>query len=217
MRLAKASSKFGAENRDSIKLSGKTDFHGYDRFGGDATVTALIFDSAVVDALQSGQEGQVVLDHTPFYAESGGQIGDTGLIVGSKGRFVVRDTQKIGASFSHVGVLESGELRVGDVIDTQVDQPRRRAVALNHSATHLLHAALRNVLGKHVEQKGSLVAADRLRFDFSHNQAVSSDELHRVEEMVNSTIRDNAPAETRVMALDDAVAAGSHVTVRREI
>ena len=207
--LAKAASKFGAENRDSIKLSGKTEFHGYDRFGGDAVVTALIFDGAVVDALQGGQEGQVILDHTPFYAESGGQVGDTGLIVGAKGRFVVRDTQKIGASFSHVGTLESGELRVGDVIDAQVDQPRRRAVALNHSATHLLHAALRSVLGKHVEQKGSLVAADRLRFDFSHNQAVSPDELHRVEEMVNSIIRDNKPAETRVMALDDAVAAGA--------
>jgi alanyl-tRNA synthetase len=206
---ARAASKFGVENRDSIKLQGKTDFHGYDRVGDSATVTALIFDGMVVNALRQGQEGQVVLDHTPFYAESGGQVGDTGSIVSPKGRFAVRDTQKIGASFSHVGALETGEIQVGDVIDAQVDQPRRRAIALNHSATHLLHAALRKVLGKHVEQKGSLVAADRLRFDFSHNQALSSDELHRVEEMVNSAIRDNAPAETRVMALDDAVAAGA--------
>jgi alanyl-tRNA synthetase len=206
---ARAASKFGVENRDSIKLQGKTDFHGYDRLGDSATVSALIFDGMVVETLRAGQEGQVVLDHTPFYAESGGQVGDTGSIVGPKGRFAVRDTQKIGASFSHVGALESGEIHVGDVIDAQVDQPRRRAIALNHSATHLLHAALRKVLGKHVEQKGSLVAADRLRFDFSHNQALSSDELHKVEEMVNSAIRDNAPAETRVMALDDAVASGA--------
>jgi alanyl-tRNA synthetase len=206
---ARAASKFGVENRDSIKLQGKTDFHGYDRLGDSATVTALIFDGMVVETLRAGQEGQVVLDHTPFYAESGGQVGDSGSIVGPKGRFAVRDTQKIGASFSHIGALESGEIQVGDVIDAQVDQPRRRAIALNHSATHLLHAALRKVLGKHVEQKGSLVAADRLRFDFSHNQALSSDELHKVEEMVNAAIRDNAPAETRVMALEDAVASGA--------
>jgi alanyl-tRNA synthetase len=206
---ARAASKFGVENRDSIKLQGKTDFHGYDRFGDSATVTALIFDGMVVDLLRTGQEGQVVLDHSPFYAESGGQIGDAGSIVGPKGRFAVRDTQKLGASFAHLGVLESGELQVGDAIDAQVDQSRRHAIALNHSATHLLHAALRKVLGKHVEQKGSLVAADRLRFDFSHNQALSSAELRRVEEMVNSEIRGNAPAETRVMALEDAVASGA--------
>jgi len=206
---ARAASKFGVENRDSIKLQGKTDFHGYDRFGDTATVTALIFDGMVVDRLRTGQEGQVVLDHTPFYAESGGQIGDAGSIDGPKGRFAVRDTQKLGASFSHIGVLESGELHVGDAIDAQVDQSRRHSIALNHSATHLLHAALRKVLGKHVEQKGSLVAADRLRFDFSHNQALTSAELRRVEEMVNSEIRGNAPAETRVMALEDAVASGA--------
>jgi alanyl-tRNA synthetase len=206
---ARAASKFGVENRDSIKLQGKTDFHGYDRFGDTATVTALIFDGMVVDRLRTGQEGQVVLDHTPFYAESGGQIGDAGSIDGPKGRFAVRDTQKLGASFSHIGVLESGELHVGDAIDAQVDQSRRHSIALNHSATHLLHAALRKVLGKHVEQKGSLVAADRLRFDFSHNQGVTSDELRRVEAMVNSEIRGNAPAETRVMALEDAVASGA--------
>ena len=206
---ARAASKFGAENRDSIKLQGKTDFHGYDRLGDRATVTALIFGGAVVESLQSGQEGQVVLDHTPFYAESGGQVGDSGSIIGPNCKFAVRDTQKIGASFSHIGTLEIGEIRVGDAVDAQVDQARRHAIALNHSATHLLHAALRNVLGTHVEQKGSLVAPDRLRFDFSHNQALTAEELRRVEEMVNATIRKNAPAETRVMALDDAVASGA--------
>src|SRR5580693_4476426 len=203
---ARAASKFGADLRDSIKLSGKTDFSGYDRVADSARVTALIFDGAVVDVLRPGQEGQVILDHTPFYAESGGQIGDTGVLVGPHARFTVRDTQKIGASFAHVGVLEKGELRVGDVVSAQVDEERRKAIALNHSATHLLHAALRKILGKHVEQKGSLVAADRLRFDFSHTQALTLDELRQVEDLVNSEIRENAPVETRVMALDQAKA-----------
>jgi len=206
---ARAASKFGADQRESIKLTGKTDFSGYSRLTDEARVTSLIFDGAVVDALRPGQEGQVVLDHTPFYAESGGQIGDTGILKSAKARFAVRDTQKIGASFSHIGVLESGELRIGDALEAHVDQERRKAIALNHSATHLLHAALRKVLGKHVEQKGSLVAADRLRFDFSHTQAVSQEELRQVEELVNAEIRENAPVETRVMALDEAKSAGA--------
>lgn len=206
---ARAASKFGADLRDTIKLSGKTDFSGYDRMADSARVRSLIFDGALVDVLRPGQEGQVVLDHTPFYAESGGQIGDTGILLGTSARFTVRDTQKIGASFSHVGVVEKGELRIGDAVDAQVDQERRKAIALNHSATHLLHAALRKILGKHVEQKGSLVAADRLRFDFSHTQALSPDELRQVEDRVNSEIRENARVETRVMALDQAKAAGA--------
>src|SRR5271170_2944213 len=206
---ARAASKFGAEARDSVKLSGRTDFSGYDRLADTGIVTSLLFDGAVVDALRPGQEGQVVLDHTPFYAESGGQVGDAGVLIGAATRFTVRDTQKIGASFAHVGVLDAGELRVGDTVEAQVDAPRRTAIALNHSATHLLHAALRKVLGTHVEQKGSLVAAQRLRFDFSHTQAVSLEELRRIEELVNAAIRANAPAETRVMALDEAVAAGA--------
>src|SRR5271168_972139 len=206
---ARAASKFGSELRDSVKLSGKTDFLGYDRLIDSGVVTSLIFDGVLVDALRPGQEGQVVLDHTPFYAESGGQIGDAGVLVGVTARFTVRDTQKIGASFAHIGVLDAGELRVGDSVQAQVDQERRTAVALNHSATHLLHAALRKVLGLHVEQKGSLVAPDRLRFDFSHTQALRPEELHQVEELVNSAIRDNAPVETKVMALEEAVAAGA--------
>jgi alanyl-tRNA synthetase len=206
---ARAASKFGSELRDSVKLSGKTDFLGYDRLTDKGLVTSLIFDGAVVDALRPGQEGQVVLDHTPFYAESGGQIGDSGVLIGATARFTVRDTRKIGASFAHVGVLEAGELRVGDAVEAQVDRERRISIALNHSATHILHAALRKVLGTHVEQKGSLVAADRLRFDFSHAQALVPEELRQVEELVNSVIRNNAPVETRVMALDEAVAAGA--------
>jgi alanyl-tRNA synthetase len=208
---ARAASKFSATGdlATSVQLPGKTAFSGYDRLTGSGHVTALIFDGAVVDSMLPGQEGQVVLDHTPFYAESGGQIGDTGFLVGTAARFTVRDTRKIGASFAHVGVLESGVLRVGDTLEAEVDGERRKAIALNHSATHLLHAALRQVLGKHVQQKGSLVAPDRLRFDFSHTQPVSAGELHRVEELVNDAIRRNAPAETRVMTLDEAVAAGA--------
>src|SRR4030081_1373235 len=206
---ARAASKFGSDLRDTVKLSGKTNFLGYDRVTDKGVVTSLIFDGAIIDALRPGQEGRVVLDHTPFYAESGGQIGDAGVLIGATARFTVRDTQKIGASFAHVGVLDAGELRVGEVVEAQVDQERRISIALNHSATHLLHAALRKVLGLHVEQKGSLVAADRLRFDFSHTQAMSPEELRRVEELVNSAIRDNAPVETKLMALDEAVAAGA--------
>jgi len=211
---ARAASKFGSDLRDAVKLPGKTGFSGYDRLNDKGVVTSLIFDGAIVGALRPGQEGQVVLDHTPFYAESGGQIGDAGELIGAAAsgapaHFTVRDTQKIGASFAHVGVLDAGELRVGDVVEARVDSERRISIALNHSATHLLHAALRKVLGLHVEQKGSLVAADRLRFDFSHTQAMSPQELQRVEELVNSAIRGNAPVETRVMALDEAVAAGA--------
>jgi len=208
-RLAQAASKFGADLRDSIKLPGKTQFSGYDALAGKGKVAALIFDGAVVDSMRPGQEGQVVLDRTPFYAESGGQIGDTGTLAGAGAHFTVRDTRKLGDSFAHFGVLDSGQLRVGDELESRVDGGRREAIALNHSATHLLHAALRQVLGKHVQQKGSLVAPDRLRFDFSHTQPVSPEELRRVEEMVNAAIRRNAPAETRVMALDEAVAAGA--------
>ena len=206
---ARAASKFGVDTRDTVELSGKTEFLGYDRLADQSRVTALIFDGAVVDALRPGQESQVVLDHTPFYAEAGGQIGDAGMLIGATARFTVRDTQKSGASFVHRGVLDAGELRVGDTVDARVDKERRHAIALNHSATHLLHAALRKVLGLHVEQKGSLVAEDRLRFDFSHTQAVSPAELRQVEELVNSAIRGNAAAETKVMALDEAVAAGA--------
>jgi alanyl-tRNA synthetase len=206
---ARAASKFSADLRDSVKIPGKTDFYGYDRLVAQGQVTAMVFDGALADSMRPGQEGQVVLDHTPFYAESGGQIGDSGLLVGPMARFVVRDTQKIGTAIAHIGVLEAGELRIGDAVEARVNEERRIAIALNHSATHLLHAALRKVLGKHVQQKGSLVAADRLRFDFSHTQGLTPEELRRVEELVNAAIRDNAPAETRVMALDEAVAAGA--------
>ena len=206
---ARAASKFGTDVRDAVKLDGKTEFSGYAGLNATGRIAALIFDGALVDAMRPGQEGQVVLDHTPFYAESGGQMGDTGTLTSAAARFIVRDTRKIGGSFAHVGLLESGELRIGDELDAQVDGERRTAIALNHSATHLLHAALRQVLGRHVLQKGSLVAADRLRFDFSHTQPVTPAELQAIEQLVNAVIRRNEPAETRVMALEEAVAAGA--------
>jgi alanyl-tRNA synthetase len=162
-----------------------------------------------VTVLQAGEEGQVVLDATPFYAESGGQVGDRGVLVSNGARFVVTDTQKLGKAYLHVGRLESGTLRTGDRVDAQVDHALRQATRLNHSATHLLHAALRKVLGTHVTQKGSLVAPDRLRFDFSHYSAVMPDELQEIERLVNAEIRANAAAETRLMKFDDAVAAGA--------
>jgi alanyl-tRNA synthetase len=205
----RAASKFGADLRDTVRLEGKTNFSGYDRLADRCRITALIADGVMVDTLRAGQAGRVVLDHTPFYAESGGQVGDGGVLIGANARFRVEDTQKIGASFAHVGALESGVLQLGDQVDARVDQARRTATALNHSATHLLHAALREVLGKHVEQKGSLVAPDRLRFDFSHNQALSAAELNAVEQRVNAAIRSNVAAETRVMPFDEAVAAGA--------
>ncbi len=206
---ARAASKFGADHAGVVKLDAKTEFAGYDSLSGDGAVLALIADGALVDRLGAGQEGQVVLDHTPFYAESGGQVGDTGVLCAAAARFTVRDTQKVGGAHAHVGVIDSGEIRVGDRLLAQVDPARRRALALNHSATHLLHAALREVLGKHVQQKGSLVAPDRLRFDFSHTQSMTTDELRRVEQIVNREIRENAAAETRVMSFDAAVAAGA--------
>jgi alanyl-tRNA synthetase len=204
-----AASKFGADLHASVKLEGKTHFSGYERLSDEGIVTGLIADGRVVDALDEGQTAQVVLDHSPFYAESGGQMGDAGLLVGANARFVVTDTQKLGFAHAHVGVLETGKLRVGDRLLAEVDPGRRRALALNHSATHLLHAALRKVLGTHVQQKGSLVAPDRLRFDFSHGQAVTPEELRRIERIVNEAVRANAAAETKLMAFDDAVAAGA--------
>jgi alanyl-tRNA synthetase len=206
---ARAASKFGADHHETVHLDGKTDFSGYERLADSGVVTALITGGAQVERLPAGQPGQVILDHSPFYAESGGQMGDSGVLVGAGGRFVVKDTQKLGAAHTHIGVLESGEIKLGDVLEATVDAARRKALALNHSATHLLHAALRRVLGKHVQQKGSLVAPDKLRFDFSHTQALTGEELHHVEQLVNEAIRANAAVDTKVMPFDEAVAHGA--------
>jgi alanyl-tRNA synthetase len=202
-------SKFGVDLRGGAALDARTAFQGYEGLMASGRVVALLKDGAPVEALATGETGEVVLDRTPFYAEAGGQVGDTGELTGAAVRFAVADTQKRGAAHTHIGTLEQGGIRAGDTLDASVDGARRQAVALNHSATHLLHAALRKVLGSHVQQKGSLVAPDRLRFDFAHFQPVTPAELQDIERLVNAQIRANLPAETRTMDYDGAVAAGA--------
>jgi alanyl-tRNA synthetase len=170
---------------------------------------ALLKNGEQVQSLAQGEQGEIVLDRTPFYAEAGGQVGDTGQLTSAAARFEVTDTQKRTAAYAHLGSVTQGTVRVGDELEASVDGSRRQATALNHSATHLLHAALRKVLGNHVLQKGSLVAPDRLRFDFAHFQAVTPAELTEIERLVNAQIRANTSAETHVMDYDAAVAGGA--------
>jgi alanyl-tRNA synthetase len=206
---ARAASKFGVDLREGISVEGRTAFSGYEGLSDQARVRELIKDGAKVERLRAGEDGQVVLDRTPFYAEAGGQVGDQGVLTTANARFNVHDTQKIGDAHAHVGKVAQGEFRVGDTVTAQVDAALRGATVLNHTATHLLHAALRKVLGTHVTQKGSLVAPDRLRFDFSHYQAVTSAELTEIERLVNAQIRANLPGEISVLPFDEAVAAGA--------
>ncbi len=206
---ARAASKFGVDLRSNVSIEGKTSFSGYEGLQDSATIVALLRGSEQVQALLAGEEGRVILDRTPFYAESGGQVGDQGVLSGTGGRFDVIDTLKLNASHAHLGKVASGELKVGDRVQATVDSVRRRATMLNHTATHLLHAALRKVLGTHVTQKGSLVAPDRLRFDFSHYAAVTPAELKEIERLVNDEIRANAAAEISLMQYDAAVASGA--------
>jgi alanyl-tRNA synthetase len=206
---SQAASKFGMDMSSGVKLEGRTDFLGYATTTDVGTVVALLKNGETVQSLARGDEGEVVLDRTPFYAESGGQVGDTGTLGNVGARFIVGDTQKRGSVNSHLGKVDQGAISVGDKLAAHVDAARRRAIMANHSATHLLHAALRKVLGTHVQQKGSLVAPDRLRFDFSHVQPITADELRRIERMVNEEIRKNVAAETREMPYDAAVSEGA--------
>ena len=206
---SQAASKFGMDMSSGVKVEGKTEFLGYEGVSDVGQVVTLLKGGVAVQALAAGDEGEVFLDRTPFYAESGGQVGDTGELGNVSARFVVADTQKRGAAYSHIGRLEQGEIRLGDKLAAKVDAARRKAIMANHSATHLMHAALRKVLGTHVQQKGSLVAPDRLRFDFSHFQAITPEELRRIERLVNEEIRKNTAAETREMPYDSAVAEGA--------
>ena len=208
-RRSQEASKFGVDRSGGASLDARTLFQGYEGLSGSGRVVALLRQGAPVEALVAGEQGEVVLDRTPFYAEAGGQVGDAGELTAPGVRFVVEDTQKRGAAYSHLGQLAQGSIRVGDTLEAQVDGPRRQATALNHSATHLLHAALRKVLGTHVQQKGSLVAPDRLRFDFAHFQPVTPAELLEIERLVNEQVRANTAAETRVMDYEGAVADGA--------
>jgi alanyl-tRNA synthetase len=207
---ARAASQFGAGRGSDLQLEGETDFTGYELLADQANVVAVYRDGESLDGLDAGAEGLVVLDVTPFYAESGGQVGDRGWLIGDQVRVDVLDTHKQGGEvFVHVCRVVEGQLRVGDRVEARVDAGRRRATALNHSATHLLHAALRRILGEHVQQKGSLVEASRLRFDFSHFEPVTREQLLAIERLVNEEIRENHMVETRIMSLEDAKSSGA--------
>ncbi|HUD85361.1 MAG TPA: alanine--tRNA ligase, partial [Xanthobacteraceae bacterium] len=189
---------------------GGTEFLGYETESAEGVVSALVRDGKEVAALKKGESGAVVLNQTPFYGESGGQVGDTGLLTADGVRFKVTDTQKhLGDVFVHLGTVEEGTLTVGAALALDVDHKRRGAIRKNHSATHLLHEALRQVLGDHVAQKGSLVAPDRLRFDFSHPKPMSAEEIERVEDIANDIVLQNAPVVTRLLSRDDAIASGA--------
>ena len=207
---ARAASQFGADYSASIELDGETAFTGYDRLEDQAKVTALVdSEGNALAALEAGQKGVVVLDRTPFYGESGGQVGDTGYLYVDGGRFQVTDTQKQSGHHLHQGIMVEGSLSVGASVRGEVDASLRTATIRNHSATHLLHKALRMVLGDHVQQKGSLVNAERLRFDFSHFEPMTAEQLAEVERLVNEQILANAPTKTEQMSLDQAKAKGA--------
>ncbi|EEF7738144.1 alanine--tRNA ligase [Salmonella enterica] len=207
-RRAREASGFGADYNAMIRVDSASEFKGYDHLELNGKVTALFVDGKAVEAINAGQEAVVVLDQTPFYAESGGQVGDKGELKGAGFTFAVDDTQKYGQAIGHLGKLSAGALKVGDAVQADVDEARRARIRLNHSATHLMHAALRQVLGTHVAQKGSLVSDKVLRFDFSHNEAMKPSEIREVEDLVNAQIRRNLPIETNIMDLDAAKAKG---------
>ncbi|EDH6597174.1 alanine--tRNA ligase [Salmonella enterica subsp. enterica serovar Goverdhan] len=208
-RRAREASGFGADYNAMIRVDSASEFKGYDHLELNGKVTALFVDGKAVEAINAGQEAVVVLDQTPFYAESGGQVGDKGELKGAGFTFAVDDTQKYGQAIGHLGKLSAGALKVGDAVQADVDEARRARIRLNHSATHLMHAALRQVLGTHVAQKGSLVSDKVLRFDFSHNEAMKPSEIREVEDLVNAQIRRNLPIETNIMDLDAARAKGA--------
>ncbi|EHL8821680.1 alanyl-tRNA synthetase [Shigella flexneri 2a] len=208
-RRAREASGFGADYNAMIRVDSASEFKGYDHLELNGKVTALFVDGKAVDAINAGQEAVVVLDQTPFYAESGGQVGDKGELKGANFSFAVEDTQKYGQAIGHIGKLAAGSLKVGDAVQADIDEARRARIRLNHSATHLMHAALRQVLGTHVSQKGSLVNDKVLRFDFSHNEAMKPEEIRAVEDLVNAQIRRNLPIETNIMNLEAAKAKGA--------
>lgn len=206
---ARAAGQFAVDYNDALSLDIETHFEGYDSLTGQASVAALLSDGAEVEVLKTGEEGVLVLEKTPFYAESGGQVGDQGVLNGDGVSFLVKDTTKQGKAFLHHGKVIEGEMAAGAELQLAVDGDCRQATELNHSATHLLHAALRQIVGDHVTQKGSLVDADRLRFDFSHFEALNAEQLLQVERQVNDQVRANLEVCTEVMTIDQAKAKGA--------
>ncbi|MDX9676982.1 alanine--tRNA ligase [Pseudomonas zeae] len=201
---ARSASSFGLDYNSLVKVDVATEFTGYKDTSGSAKIVAIYKDGQSVDVLNEGEEAVIVLNQTPFYAESGGQIGDCGFLQAGNARFDVRDTTKTGGAFLHHGVLDSGSLTIGAPVETHVDAEVRHATSLNHSATHLLHAALRQVLGEHVQQKGSLVDSQRLRFDFSHFEAIKPEQIKALEDIVNAEIRKNSAVETEETDIETA-------------
>ena len=207
---ARGASQFRPGQAEGAEIDAQSEFTGYEQVGHQAQVTALLREGEPVEQLQAGDAGAVILDATPFYAESGGQVGDQGEIIGEGGmRFEVEDTQKQGAAHAHYGKLISGDIKLGDPVGARIDETRRADIIRNHSATHLLHAVLREVLGNHVSQKGSLVAPERLRFDFSHYEPLTAEQLQQIEDTVNTRILANVDAEANVMGYDEAISAGA--------
>ena len=207
-KTAQQAGKFGADYNEQLKSDKHTDFKGYDSTHYSGTVVEIFAAGEAVSLLEDGQHGIIVLDRTPFYAESGGQIGDSGTITVAGGEFVVTNTTKLGNAFAHHGSVQ-GRIGVNDKVDATIDDARRDSIKKNHTATHILHEALRQLLGEHVSQKGSLVQPDRLRFDFSHFEAVTKQELREIERVVNDEIRRNFALNTELMAIDDAKAKGA--------
>ncbi|QAV23946.1 alanine--tRNA ligase [Proteus hauseri] len=208
-KRARESSGFGTDYNDLIKVDSRSDFSGYEHNEQQGTITAIFHNGQAVTELKSGEEGIIFLNKTSFYAESGGQVGDKGLLIGKDSLFEVTDTQKYGKAIGHIGKVNSGSFIVNHKINATIDVARRDAIRLNHSATHLLHAALRQVLGTHVTQKGSLVSDKYLRFDFSHFEAVKPEQLREIEDIVNAQIRLNSPVVTELMDLEDAKEKGA--------
>ena len=206
---ARSASAFGMDYNSLVKVDSATEFLGYDTTEGQGKIIALYKDGQSVDQLGEGEQGVVVLDRTPFYAESGGQVGDSGFLQAGAARVDVRDTTKTGGAFLHHGVVASGALLIGSPVEAKVDADVQHATSLNHSATHLLHEALRQVLGEHVQQKGSLVDSQRLRFDFSHFEAVKPEQIKQLEDIVNREIRKNTPVETELTDIETAKAKGA--------
>ncbi|ABC31885.1 alanyl-tRNA synthetase [Hahella chejuensis KCTC 2396] len=203
-KRAREAGSFGVDYNAGLNIDVSSEFTGYTELAGSYKALALFAGSDKADALTVGQQGLVVLDKTPFYAESGGQVGDTGVLKTDTGVFVVKDTKKEGAAIVHIGAVSEGEIKVGQTVTAEVDRHKRKATALNHSATHLLHAALRKVLGDHVAQKGSLVDPERLRFDFAHFEPMTQEQIRQVESIVNAQIRANTSVSTEVMGMDAA-------------
>jgi alanyl-tRNA synthetase len=206
---ARSASQFAVDYNQHAGIDAKSEFTGYHHLKEQADVVALFNSDGQTEQLKKGDKGQIVLGHTPFYAESGGQVGDKGTIKTQNGLFVVHDTQKMGEAIIHLGVMQEGQISVKEKVEAMVDEKLRQATMLNHSATHLLHAALREIIGKHVTQKGSLVAPDRLRFDYAHFEPLTPEQIQQIEDRVNEKILENSEAKITEMKPDEAIKAGA--------